>query len=561
MMIFNEFIYERPNFLEVKNKIEHCMKRMDKCTDGQSLYKIFQEIDQLEKETESNETICSIRHSIDTKDPFYETENDYLNEWMPEIQNLFNDAYTKFVEHPCLPEIRFKIPETFFMAKAMDDKCFNEKILEELKEENRWMTMYQNTIASAQVPFRNGIYTLSELSKWMNDIDRTIRKEATLAYWNWFSDNESVLGDIFDHLVKVRTKMAKKMGYTDYVEFGYYRMHRFDYTWKDIESYRREILKDVVPVAEKLYGFQKRRLAVQDVYAWDEKIEFPDGNPVPKYNAQQMVERAKKMYHELDPDIGSFFDYLTENQLMDLVSKPNKASGGYCTYIPTYKAPFIFANFNGTSSDVDTLTHEAGHAYQVYKSQNIIPNTCIWPTYESCEIHSMSMEFLTYPWMPLFFDRDSDKFYYKHMADAIKFLPYGALIDHFQHVIYQNPEWNHTQRMHAYRKLEKMYLPYKNYDEIPILENGGWWLRQLHVFMDPFYYIDYTLAQVCAFQIFIRSEKNDPNVIRDYKHICEIGGTKTFTAILKEAGIRNPMETGCLHEVMLSISQWILQRT
>lgn len=188
--------------------------------------------------------------------------------------------------------------------------------------------------------------------------------------------------------------MAKKLGYENYIELGYYRMMRFDYNKNDVENYRKQVLEDVVPLDNELYARQQKRLGYDTLHAWDEKFEFTSGNPSPKYSREELVKRALKMYQELDPKTGEFFEFMTERELLDLDSKPGKAAGGYCTFIPNYQSPFIFANFNQTSHDAEVLTHEAGHAFQVYSSKDIFPIDCVWPTYESCEIHSMSMEFL-----------------------------------------------------------------------------------------------------------------------------------------------------------------------
>ncbi|WP_317394895.1 M3 family oligoendopeptidase [Faecalicoccus pleomorphus] len=439
------------------------------------------------------------------------------------------------------------------MAKEFDKKCFSPDIIEELQKENQYSSQYQQLVASAQIEFEGKKRTLSELEPFMKASDRSMRKKATKAYWGWFEKHEEELGKIFDSLVKIRTTMAQKLGYKDYTEMGYYRMYRFDYTKEDVQTYRKQVLDTVVPVTTSLFMRQQKRLGLDALYAWDEKVEFQSGNPTPKQDARTMVEIALHMYQELDKDTGEFFQFMVDHELMDLESKPGKAAGGYCTSFDVYGAPFIFANFNQTSSDVETLTHEAGHAYQAYASRDIFPSDCIWPTSESAEIHSMSMEFLTYPWMKDFFKEDTRKFYFQHLSDAIKFLPYGVLVDHFQHEIYAHPEYTHIKRMETWRKLEKMYLPHKNYDEIAVLERGGWWMRQLHIFMDPFYYIDYTLAQVCALQFWSRAQKKDPNTLKDYKRICKLGGSLPFRKIVQAANLKSPFEEGCLNETMKEV--------
>jgi M3 family oligoendopeptidase len=334
-------------------------------------------------------------------------------------------------------------------------------------------------------------------------------------------------------------------------------MNRLDYNAEDVANYRKEILKDVVPVTSKLYEAQMKRLGVDKLEVFNYEFQFQSGNPVPKYGKDEMVKRAQVMYRELSAETGEFFDFMVEKDLLDLEAKPGKSAGGYCTYISDYQSPFIFSNFNGTQHDVDVLTHEAGHAFQVYSSRWVKPSSCNLPTYESCEIHSMGMEFFAWPWMESFFEEDVKKYYYSHLAGRIEFLPYGVLVDHFQHEIYGNVEMSPQERKEVWRKLEKMYLPFKNYDSIPMLERGTWWFKQPHVFKMPFYYIDYTLAQVCALQFWLRLQENDPTAFEDYYGICKIGGIKPFRQIVETANLKSPFEDGCLTDVMKSVDEYL----
>ncbi len=300
-----------------------------------------------------------------------------------------------------------ELPATYIDGLKMDQETFDPIIIEDLQEENRLATAYQSLIASANITFNGSTYNLSSLSVCMSDIDSNLRKNATLAYWNWFAENEKQLASIFDQMVQVRTKMAQKLGFENYVEFGYKRLHRFDYDQKDVSNYRKSIQDTIVPLCHTLYENQKARLGVQTLHAWDEKVKDLQGNPKPMQSVEIQQQNALHMYQELSQETGEFFSFLLDHELLDLETRANKAAGGYCTFIPNYESPFIFSNGNGTSDDIETLTHEAGHALQAYKSRHIFPTACIWPTYESCEIHSMSMEFLTMPWMHLFFGKDA----------------------------------------------------------------------------------------------------------------------------------------------------------
>lgn len=552
-MKFSEYPYHTIDVKQAKDKFRKIESQLVNAEDYASFKQAFKDLDVYKKELYTQFSLCEVRHTIDTRDEYYKKEQEHIDEIAPILQEDLVRISNVILESPYRKELEKEIPSTYFLAKEFDKKCFSPDIIEELQKENQYSSQYQQLVASAQIEFEGKKRTLSELEPFMKASDRSMRKKATKAYWGWFEKYEEELGEIFDSLVKIRTTMAQKLGYKDYTEMGYYRMYRFDYTKEDVQTYRKQVLDTVVPVTASLFARQQKRLGLDALYAWDEKVEFQSGNPTPKQDARTMVKIALHMYQELDKDTGEFFQFMVDHKLMDLESKPGKAAGGYCTSFDTYGAPFIFANFNQTSSDVETLTHEAGHAYQAYASRDIFPSDCIWPTSESAEIHSMSMEFLTYPWMKDFFKEDTRKFYFQHLSDAIKFLPYGVLVDHFQHEIYAHPEYTHAKRMETWRKLEKMYLPHKNYDEIDVLERGGWWMRQLHIFMDPFYYIDYTLAQVCALQFWSRAQKKDPSTLKDYKKICKLGGSLPFRQIVQAANLKSPFEEGCLDETMKEV--------
>lgn len=460
---------------------------------------------------------------------------------------------------PFAKELKKDVPETYFLLAEFAQKSFCDEIIEELQEENRLQSSYQKLIASAQIPFDGDIYTLSELGVKMECADRGIRKRATQAYWGWMQSQQDEIDDLYDRMVKVRDRMAKKLGYKNYVELAYMLQCRFDYKQEDVANYRRQVLEDVVPLCNALYERQRERLGYDRLHVYDEKYEFASGNPTPKYDTQEMIARANTMYHELNARCGAFFDFMVEHDLLDLDSKKGKAGGGYCTVFAEDHSPFIFSNFNKTSHDAEVLTHEAGHAFQVFTSMGIRPVECIWPTYESCEIHSMSMEFFTWPWMETFFEEDADKYRFLHLGGAAKFIPYGVLVDHFQHEVYEHPEMTPVERRQTWRRLEKQYLPHKDYTDCEFLENGGWWFRQSHIFMTPFYYIDYTLAQVCALQFWYRLYQKDETAFEDYYRICQIGGTKTFTQIVAAANLKVPFADGCLKDVMKAVRSYLDQ--
>ena len=556
-MKFSEFPYSRPDMDELLAVVKKDREAMNAAEDYDSFLAAFKDLNQAIDHFRSAESLSYVRHTIDTRDEFYKAEHDFFNEQMPVLENLLADVYKDVLNSKFAEQLRNDVPETWFDLVDFSIKTISDDIVDDLQEENEAAGKYQELAASAQIDFDGKTWTLAALEEKMNDKDPKVREAAHKAYWGWFEENEEAIGEIFDRLVKIRTRMAKKMGYDSYTPFGYLRMNRFDYNADDVDQYRKNVLADVVPAAQELYESQKKRFGLDSLPVWYEKVEFANGNPTPKHSREEMVEAAAKMYSELDPETGEYFNFMKEHDLFDLDSKPGKVAGGYCTFIGDQKSPFIFANFNKTQHDAEVLTHEAGHGFQSYSSRDIFPSDCIWPTMESAEIDSMSMEFFTWPWMRSFFEEDTDKYYYSHLGGAVKFIPYGVLVDHFQHEVYAHPDWTHAQRMACWRELEKQYLPQKDYEGVEVLERGGWWMRQLHIFMHPFYYIDYTLAQVCALQFWKRMQDKDPEAFEDYKKLCKAGGTLPFRKLVELAGLKVPFEPGCLADTMDSVRAWV----
>ncbi len=556
-MKFNEFKYERPNYNEVKKSLYNLIENLKNTDTAEKQYEYIKDINKIRNHIQTMGTLVEIRHSINTQDKFYDGEQNYWDEYSPLYDELNSVFYKELVQSTFKSELEKKLGKQFFTLAEFSLKSFSPDIIKDLQLENKLSSEYTKLIASAKISFQGKIRNLSELNSFIQHIDREIRRNASDIKYKFFKNHEAEIDRIYDDLVKVRTKIARKLGFKNFVELGYIRMKRSDYNPEMVVNFRKQVQKYIVPAASKLYERQKERLGLDTLTYYDEKFEFKTGNARPKGNSEWILSNAKKMYSELSPETNEFFNFMLQENLLDLVTKKGKAGGGYCTYIPDYKAPFIFSNFNGTSGDVDVLTHEAGHAFQVYSSRWIEIPECNFPTYESCEIHSMSMEFFTWPWMDLFFKEDADKYKFAHLGSAIKFIPYGVTVDEFQHYVYENPNATPSDRKSAWRKIEKKYLPYKNYNDCGFLERGCWWFQQSHIFNVPFYYIDYTLAQICALQFWNRANKNRNEAWNDYIKLCKAGGTKSFLELVEYANLESPFEDGCISSIINSINNWL----
>lgn len=299
-----------------------------------------------------------------------------------------------------------------------------------------------------------------------------------------------------------------------------------------------------------MHDNRRKRLGLEKLSYIDNDVYFLNGNPAPLGSPEEILATGQKMYSELAPETKEFFDFMMENQLFDVFGRKTKRQGGYMTYIHKYSSPFIFANFNGTAGDVDVITHECGHAFQGFiggKDPILEHNDT---TMETAEIHSMSMEFFTDPWMKDFFGDRYEEFLQMQLEDAIRFIPYGTMVDEFQHKVYENPDMTPAERKQTWRDLEKVYMPHLDYEDDPFFGKGGYWQRQQHIYNSPFYYIDYVLAQSCAFQYKIWMDKDYKEAWDSYLKLCNIGASKFYADMLKEVDLKVPFEDGYFDEIV-----------
>ena len=556
-MNFNDYKYERIDIDAVKKQFEELIGSFSKADSAEKQCEIMDKVINLRNHIDTMITLVSIRHSINTADDFYDKENDYCDEISPLLYGFTTDFYEALVTSKFRKELEDKYEKFLFDQAECSLKTFNEEVIPQLQEENKLSSKYDKLIASAKIPFDGEERTLSQMAPYTQSKDRNIRKDAAKKVAEFFSAHKNDFDEIYDKLVKVRTEIAHKLGFKNYVELAYARLRRLDYNAQDVAGYRKQVLENIVPLHSELRERQAKRLGIDKLKFYDEPIKFNSGNADPHGDPEWILNHGKTMYRELSKETDEFFTFMTENNLLDLLSKKGKNSGGYCTYIPDYKSPFIFANFNGTAHDVDVLTHEAGHAFQVYESRGYEVPEYLWPSYEACEIHSMSMEFLTWPWMGLYFENDEDKYKFIHLSEALLFIPYGVTVDEFQHWVYENPEATPEERRNKWLETERKYLPTRDYGEIDELKEGIFWFRQGHIFGTPFYYIDYTLAQVCAFQFWIKSRENREKAWEEYLNLCRLGGSKPFFELMKSANLKNPFNEGTIASVIPKIREFL----
>ncbi len=558
-MKFSEMQYTRPDIKEVKAKTAEYTKALNSAADYASAKAIFIEKEVFSRHIMTLSTIAHIRHSINTKDEFYEAEEKFWNNAIPEIEEL-EQVWTKsLLDSPFRADFERDYGNVMFINAEIALKTFSPEIIPDLQKENELVTEYEKLLASAQIPFEGKTYTISQIAPLKNDADDNRRLAAWKAEGKWYKDNGAELDRLYDELVHLRDSIGRKLGYDGYTELGYYRMGRNCYTKEDVEKFREAVRKYLVPVADSIYRAQAKRLGKEYPMSFaDNALLFRSGNAKPCGDDKAILKAAKKFYDELSQETSKFFNIMLDGELLDLLSTEGKQGGGYCTDLGDYGVPFIFANFNGTRDDVETVTHEAGHAFAFWLNADRIPISYISPSMEGCEVHSMSMEFFSWPWAKLFFGDDTRKFLYSHLAGALTFIPYGTMVDHFQHSVFENPDWSPRERHNEWKRLLGIYMPWMKLDgEIPFYSEGEGWQRQHHIYSFPFYYIDYCLAQTVALEFWAMIQKDVKDAWKHYMAYTREGGSMTFTDLLANAGLDSPFDEKCLLGVCSAAKEWL----
>jgi M3 family oligoendopeptidase len=559
IMKFSEMPYKRPDLNETKSTLTALTEALNSADSFEKANGIFLKMEEAQAEFQTMATLAHIRHDIDTRDTFYEAEMEFYDAAAPEVEEYQQSWIKALLGSPFRTQFEDTYGKIFFTNAEMKLKTFSPEIIPELQKENALCTEYSKLLASAQIPFEGGVYTIAQLGPYKLDPDDTRRLAAWKAEAGFYKENQQRLDEIYDELTHLRDAMGRKLGYDGYTQLGYYRMTRNCYTKTDVEKFRAAVRQFLVPVAEKIYRLQAERLGKPYPMSFaDNALDFRSGNPKPCGTPEDILAHGRRFYHELSKETAEFIDTMLDNELMDVLSRTGKAGGGYCTDLLKYRVPFIFANFNGTSQDVETITHEAGHAFAAWTGRHIVPAECMWPTLEACEVHSMSMEFFAWPWAEGFFGADTRKFLYTHLSSALTFIPYGTMVDHYQHLVYEKPEMTPAERHAAWKTLLGQYMPWmKLDDEIPFYGEGQGWQRQKHIYEAPFYYIDYCLAQTMALQFWAGIQQDRKAAWETYMAYTAAAGTKTFTQLIEDAGLLSPFGDEGLRQVCSAAMKWL----
>ncbi|HBR01279.1 MAG TPA: M3 family oligoendopeptidase [Ruminiclostridium sp.] len=556
-MKFSQMTYTRTDLKDFSKEWCQLITDFKKSKSAQQQLNLHNKFNDLMKRYSTMRSLAYIRHTLNTEDGTWSAEQDYYDENGPHFEKLLIDYYKELVSSKFRSELEKELSPLVFEKIELALKGFDERMIPYMQEEGKLTTAYAKLLAAAEFQFDGKTLNLPMLTFYMEHPDREIRRAAFQKRTEFFVAHAKELDELYDKLVKVRTAMAREIGMNNYIPLGYIIMERNDYDRDMVANFRNQVKEYLVPLATKLHDKKRRFLGLERLSFIDEPVYFKEGNPAPVGTPEQIFENGKRMYSELSPQTKEFFNFMLEGELFDVLSKKGKTGGGYCDFLPFYKSPFVFANFNGTSGDIDVLTHECGHALESYLTRDMKVYEQTRIGMETAEIHSMSMEFFTAPWMHLFFQEKTPQYLYMHLLSTLIFIPYGCMVDEFQHIVFENPDLTPDERKKVWRELEGQYKPHLNYEGDPFFGRGGTWQRQTHIYERPFYYIDYCLAQTCALQYKIKMEADFKPAWESYLNLSRRGGTMKFTELIRESGLESPFEEGCLKHMVKAVEELI----
>jgi len=552
---FDEIPYERPSLDAFESATQERLRSWDAASDSKSRAEIVRNWDKERIALDTLRSIAYVRFELDTRDAGAKAEKEFFDDAAPKFTELDLSFVKKVVESPDRESLADELGEHALNMWEVALKTFDPTIADDRRAESKLTTSYNELLAALKIPFRGKEYSLPMLASFYGDADRDTRRESLQARFAALEEHRETFDKTFHDLVQLRHGMAKKLGYDSYTPLAYALLRRTDYGPEQVAEFRRQVRETLVPLASRIRARHAKTLGVSDYGYHDHSVRDELGVPKPDGDHDWMMDQASTLFGKLGDDFSEFFELMREKQLMDLKTRDGKAGGGFCIDLPQYKVPFVFANFNGTEDDVNVFTHECGHAFQAWNSMDLPLSDYFVPTFDAAEIHSMSLEMLSHPHVDLFFGDDAERYRQGHLEKAILFIPYGTAVDEFQHRIYAEPDMSPDQRAEVWKELEAIYLPERRYEDMPFAESGRFWQAQRHIFMSPFYYIDYCLAQTCALQFWRRAGADRDEAMTAYRKLCSLGGLKPFTNLVEDVGLNSPFADGCLEDIAGSVAE------
>lgn len=546
---FNKQEFEKM-FSEMENQINLLNK-------GESLERSLETIDKINEIRDHYLTLYWISYVFHIKDI---TDPKYLNseKLMGELDSIMGNLKLKYFKALANSKYRKdlirKIGSRTFELADNESKLLNDSVQDLMTKEKELSLKMLKLVVGTKTDFEGKEVTVTSLKPYYQDADESIRKKAYDAAYRQGLAIEEEGNKILDELVAVRTKLAHKLGFDNYVEVDLIRMNRIGYNLNDIKILVNQVKKCLVPLHKKLKKVQAQRLG-HGLRYYDKAYLFPDGNPQIKGDLDFIVKTTSEIINKMYKESGELFDQLYKEGLIDIKKSQHQAVGGITTYLPDYKVPLFVSPCKNLYTDISIVHHEFGHSQQLYYSKDLKYNENRWPTFDICEIHSMSMEFLMYPHAEKYFGSDLLKYKLGFFNEKLDYIIRVTIAYEFAEYVYTNTNATHQMRNQKWFQLCKEYDRFTEGHEY--LEKGIGWQAMGAGWDRPFYNIDYTIDIVCALSFYKKVKENPKQAWKDFYDLCQLGGSKSLPELIEIANLDNPFEEKSMDSVAIQIEQEI----
>lgn len=499
--------------------------------------------DQSELEAAVNEDACwrQIKMTCDTENKTLEDAFNYFcMEIQPKIQPYTDKLNKKLINSPLLDELDSEKYFTYLRSVRKSIELFREENIQ-LQAEIAVLQQQFGQITGAMMITVNGEeYTLQQAGKFLESHDRKLREEVYLKIQERRLVDKPRLDELYDKLVSLRNNEAKNADFENYRDYRFKELGRFDYTKEDCYAFHDAVKQHVLPLVNKIYERKKQRLGVESLRPWDIEAEPAGTKPLhPFKTGDELLEKSIACFKELSPFFGECLEKMRILNHLDLESRKGKAPGGYNCPLAESGAPFIFMNAAGQMHDVTTMVHEGGHAVHSFLAHPLELNGFKEYPMEIAEVASMAMELFSMDHWDAFFDNkeDLDRAKEHQLERVISIFPWIAIVDKFQHWVYEHPSHNHEERTNAWVAiLNEFKDDVIDYSGLETYRSNAW-QRQLHLFEVPFYYIEYGIAQLGAIGMWMQYKKDKQDALDNYCNALSLGGTKTLPELYRTAGL------------------------
>ena len=555
---FNDYKYERVGYDSTKDMIDKLYKKLIKCNDKDSYIRIVKKLFKIEKHIEEMCDYADIRNMRELDNKFYIDEMDYWNTYKVKFDSLFVPFYNELLKSKYRDDLKDLVPSNFFNIIDYQSKTTCDEISDLVKKENDLKIAYRN-LNKTPIMFKGEEKTINTITPWCSNKDRKERKLAHDTINDFFYEHRNEYDQILFDLIVTRNSIAKKLGFKNYVDYSLYKRKRFGYDYSDIRKFRESVIKYINPICEMMSQWQKEELKLDELMYYD-SIFFKEA-PKVKIRGEKLLNKLKTSFKKTDIDLYNLYKNMLNKGYIDFKQSDNKVTFNITNYLAETGVPVITGNFKNNYMDIKSATHEMGHSFQKYNASikdkdYIISSLLKYPAMEVAEMFSYAMELIMMNQVNnLFSKKEYKKFCFMKMHGLISNLPHMCLVDEFQEEIYSNDNLKVEDIRKTWSKLIKKYqLERTNRGHIN-LDEGGSFYKVSHIYLDPFYYIDYALSYVGAFSIWNKCDKD----LSFFKEIGSIASYYSFKDLINKYNMPNPFDDKTIEKISKTLKEELLK--